>query len=294
MGSARADRATGGAGTKHPKDAIEHVPRVPPGLSASVRSARRVRDQRLQDFPLLVGKVHGYSPVLRTGRGPLYKPSRIYEIGWSDKQTQANRQNALKSTGPKTPEGKAAVRHNALKHGLLTQDVLLPNEDEAVFEDLDERLREELRPVGELEGLLVDRIVAAHWRLRRLGRVEAGIFASGRRRDEAAEERNREVSSIIDTLLPSSVEPPPPEASKHLPEHPEVLSEAERAKSRKEDETVSLGRTFIRDASEANASPSSPAMRPRWNVASTRPCMSSNACRPPAGPAGAAYRRPRR
>jgi fumarate hydratase class II len=44
-----------------------------------------------------------------------------------------------------------------------------------------------------------------------------------------------------------------PEAPQHLPEHPEVLSEAERAKSRKEDETVSLGRTFIRDADKANA-----------------------------------------
>jgi hypothetical protein len=42
---------------------------------------------------------------------------------------------------------------------------------------LDEHLRAELQPVGELEGLLVDRIIAAYWRLRRLGRVEAGIFA---------------------------------------------------------------------------------------------------------------------
>jgi hypothetical protein len=41
---------------------------------------------------------------------------------------------------------------------------------------LDENLRAELQPVGELENLLVDRIISAHWRLRRLGRVEAGIF----------------------------------------------------------------------------------------------------------------------
>src|SRR5215211_4571163 len=95
----------------------------------------------------------------------------------SDKQADANRRNARKSTGPKTPEGKAAVRRNALKHGLLSQEVLLPGEDEAALRGLDERLRTELQPVRELEGLLVDRIVAAHWRLRRLGRVEAGIFA---------------------------------------------------------------------------------------------------------------------
>jgi hypothetical protein len=51
----------------------------------------------------------------------------------SDKKAQTNRQNALKSTGPKTPEGKASVRHNALKHGLLAQEVLLPEEDEVAL-----------------------------------------------------------------------------------------------------------------------------------------------------------------
>jgi hypothetical protein len=95
----------------------------------------------------------------------------------SEKQAKANRRNALKSTGPKTPNGTVAIRYNATKHGLLSREVLLPGEDEATLRELDELLREELHPVGELENLLVDRIVAAHWRLRRLGRVEAGIFS---------------------------------------------------------------------------------------------------------------------
>jgi hypothetical protein len=46
----------------------------------------------------------------------------------SKKKAGANRQNALKSTGPKTPEGRAAVRLNALTHGLLSQQTLLPDE----------------------------------------------------------------------------------------------------------------------------------------------------------------------
>jgi hypothetical protein len=97
----------------------------------------------------------------------------------SDKQAQANRRNALKSTGPNTPEGKAVVRYNAIKHGLLSEDVVLvPGEDEAALRELGELLREELQPVGELENLLVDRISAAHWRLRRLNRVEAGLFVN--------------------------------------------------------------------------------------------------------------------
>jgi hypothetical protein len=52
------------------------------------------------------------------------------DIMTSDRKAEANRRNALKSTGPKTPEGKAAVRLNALKHGLLSQEILLPGEDE--------------------------------------------------------------------------------------------------------------------------------------------------------------------
>jgi hypothetical protein len=71
----------------------------------------------------------------------------------SEKQAKANRENTLKSTGPKTPEGKDAVRLNAVKHGLLSQEVLLPGEDEAALTELGERVRADLQPVGELEDL---------------------------------------------------------------------------------------------------------------------------------------------
>src|SRR5215217_6156838 len=94
----------------------------------------------------------------------------------SARKAAANRQNALKSTGPKTPDGKAAVRLNALRHGLLSEEILLPGEDEEALRELTERLRAELQPVGELEGLLVDRITSLLWRLRRLARVEAGVY----------------------------------------------------------------------------------------------------------------------
>src|SRR5918994_3649371 len=109
----------------------------------------------------------------------------------SEKKAEANRQNALKSTGPKTPEGKDAVRLNALRHGLLSQEILLPGEDEEDLRELGERLRAELQPVGELDNLLVDRIIASYWRLRRLGRVETGIF-SWERSEELAERAERE------------------------------------------------------------------------------------------------------
>src|SRR5215211_1634018 len=114
----------------------------------------------------------------------------------SEKQSQANRRNALKSTGPKTPEGKAAVRHNALRHGLLSRDVLLPGEDEDALRELGERLWNELQPVGALESLLVIRVISSTWRLQRLGRVEAGIFAY-----ELSEVRAIRSDSDIDTAM---------------------------------------------------------------------------------------------
>ena len=69
----------------------------------------------------------------------------------SEKQVRANRQNIQMSTGPKTPEGKAAVRLNAAKHGLLSEEALLPGEGGvAALAQLAEWLRAELRPAEEL------------------------------------------------------------------------------------------------------------------------------------------------
>ena len=105
----------------------------------------------------------------------------------SGKKAEANRRNALRSTDPRTPEGKAAVRLNALRHGLRSEEILLPGEDEEALRELDAYLRAELQPVGELENLLIDRVVAAYWRLRRVGRVEAGIFTWSKLDSETAE-----------------------------------------------------------------------------------------------------------
>jgi hypothetical protein len=91
-----------------------------------------------------------------------------------------------------------------VKHGLLSQDVLLPGEDEASLRELGERLRDELQPVGELERLLVDRNIAVQWRLRRLGRVEAGIFAwelYGELADRAQQEARAHEKTGIDQII---------------------------------------------------------------------------------------------
>lgn len=92
------------------------------------------------------------------------------------KQIAANRNNAKLSTGPVTESGKTIVAKNAVRHGILSREVILKGEDEMALTDFAERMRVELQPVGEVEALLVDRIIASAWRLRRLVKVEVGIF----------------------------------------------------------------------------------------------------------------------
>jgi len=99
----------------------------------------------------------------------------------SPAQTEANRQNALESTGPRTPEGKARSSKNALRHGLLSREVLLPDEPAEDLEAFRTSLHEAVQPEGELEELLFDRLAAAAWRLRRAAGVERQVFQDERR-----------------------------------------------------------------------------------------------------------------
>jgi hypothetical protein len=119
---------------------------------------------------------------------------------------------------------------------------------------LDELLREELQPVGELENLLIDRIVAAHWRLRRLGRVEAGIFSwqlYGELLEQAqGEAQTYERSSIADFV---ETQYGPSTRITDEQKHQEALSNAQEIKAKQDTDTATLGRTFIRDADKASA-----------------------------------------
>ena len=91
-------------------------------------------------------------------------------------QIEANRQNGRKSQGPKTPEGKAVSSANAWKHGLLSRDVVGPNEDPTIFQAFHDRCHAEYKPVGPIEEDLVSRIAAQAWRLRRAERVDAALY----------------------------------------------------------------------------------------------------------------------
>src|SRR5262245_22207622 len=115
----------------------------------------------------------------------------------SERQAEANRQNAQKSTGPRTPTGKAVVALNSMKHGLLSRESLVKGESEADLIAFGKRLRVQLAPVGELELLLVDRIVSTAWRLRRLVAVETKLFNDVVEPDQAFDNYDRDKMSVL-------------------------------------------------------------------------------------------------
>jgi len=91
-------------------------------------------------------------------------------------QTIANRSNAQKSTGPRTPEGKAKVAQNAVKHGLLAQGAVISGEDVEEFAFYQDQMLEELAPARPMEATLAARIIGLSWRLRRAERLQGAAF----------------------------------------------------------------------------------------------------------------------
>jgi hypothetical protein len=95
----------------------------------------------------------------------------------SERQIAANRRNAQSSTGPKTKDGKAASRRNALTHGLTANKLMLEGEDPDVFKALRDELFNEFKPGSAYEEQLTEHMVAVLWRLRRVPVFEAALLS---------------------------------------------------------------------------------------------------------------------
>jgi hypothetical protein len=94
----------------------------------------------------------------------------------SKRQIQANQNNAQKSTGPKTPEGKAVCAANAITHGFSAQHAVLPSESSEGFQALLARLEDEFRPQSAIEQSLIRHLADADWRLRRAATFESAVL----------------------------------------------------------------------------------------------------------------------
>ena len=139
----------------------------------------------------------------------------------TEAQTEANRKNAQKSTGPKTIEGKAAVAKNALKHGLFTNEAVIAGESIDDYNTLRADTLEELSPVGNMETILAERIVSLTWRLKRVERFQ---------------------SIVIDAMIDSEVNSPAKRIYKKM-----ISSRLGRSEEEENNPDLILGNVIIED-----------------------------------------------
>ena len=94
----------------------------------------------------------------------------------TEAQILANRRNALHSTGPRSAEGKAASRFNALKTGIQAKSLVIPGEDPVELEELAAGYHREFQPATPLERFLVDSLIQDEWQIRRYRTIEARLW----------------------------------------------------------------------------------------------------------------------
>jgi len=92
------------------------------------------------------------------------------------RQFQANRLNALKSTGPRTEEGKRTSRRNALRHGLTAETVIHGLEDGEDYRGFEAAIIADYDVETAVERELVLRLASLLWRLRRIIAIETDLF----------------------------------------------------------------------------------------------------------------------
>lgn len=98
------------------------------------------------------------------------------------KQLAANRANARKSTGPRTPEGKARSSQNALKSGLYAQGLIIGYELASDLEALIAQFTDEYHPTTPTERSLVDQLIHYEWLLRRYRWLDTEVWKAAEKR----------------------------------------------------------------------------------------------------------------
>jgi len=96
----------------------------------------------------------------------------------SNNKVRANRENAKRSTGPKTVSGKEKVSGNALTHGLTAEKHVIIGESIEEFNTFKDSMLKVYEPVGAYEEEIFIKLVELSWRLRRVGVIETGIYGN--------------------------------------------------------------------------------------------------------------------
>jgi hypothetical protein len=95
----------------------------------------------------------------------------------TNRQTEANRRNAAKSTGPTSVEGKAVSSMNALKSGIHAESAIITGEDPAALSQLAESFYHDHQPQTAMERAQLDNVIRDTWLLTRFSRIDAEIIA---------------------------------------------------------------------------------------------------------------------
>jgi hypothetical protein len=114
----------------------------------------------------------------------------------SQKRIDANRRNAQRSTGPRTPEGKCRSRFNRLQHGLAATVPVLPGEDHAAFQSRVDAVVESFAPQNQVEFDLLERVAASTWSFERATRAETARLCHNIRHDAIEREQREKEESV--------------------------------------------------------------------------------------------------
>ena len=129
------------------------------------------------------------------------------------RQIESNRLNCLKSTGPRSEEGKQRSRVNAVRHGLTAETVISSLEDAADYEAFEQAVCAGYDPLTAVERELVLRLASVLWRLRRANLIETQLFrcsSSLEKRPTASSSEQQEKHLLADAFLALLGEPSKP------------------------------------------------------------------------------------
>ena len=113
------------------------------------------------------------------------------------RQIEANRRNALRSTGPQTDLGKQRSSQNAVRHGLTSETVITPFEDENDYKAFELAITADYEGETAVERELILRLASLLWRLRRASAIETRLFQTKDMSDGMNAQRAHEVEQQI-------------------------------------------------------------------------------------------------
>jgi len=112
-----------------------------------------------------------------------------------------NRSNSQHSTGPRTDAGKKRSSLNALRHGLTSHTVVMPEEDAADYQRRTQRFFDDLKPKDSVEEQLVQALADTAWRLNRIPGLETQLLTLGMNADsESIDDADQTAPGLQDKI----------------------------------------------------------------------------------------------